>query len=62
MRCEGCGEWIPNPVPVLCWDGRTHILCTDCNGETDALMGGPSESGEAADRQYHGGQFMSGEW
>lgn len=27
-----------------------------------APLRGPRESGEAADRQYHGGRFFDGEW
>lgn len=59
-RCEVCGEWIPHPVPR---DGGS-IVCHECYGEKDELMrwSGGAESGEAADRQYHGGQFNRGEW
>ena len=61
-RCEACGDGIPCPVPRLQRDGTLRLLCADCSGETAELMGGPRESGEAADRQYHGGQGWSGEW
>lgn len=62
-RCEYCGERIAFPVPRK----TGEIVCQECwedeeeKNERKRRLG-PSESGEAADRRYHGGLGHRGEW
>lgn len=56
--CEECGEKIALPVPRE--GGR--IICEECFDEEKPRHYHSRESGEGADRKYHGGMFHSGEW
>lgn len=58
--CCHCGEMIP--IPVMRRSG--DYICEDCwpGNVGKKIDTGPRESGEAADRQYHGGRFYAGEW
>ena len=58
--CEDCGCIIPLPVPAF---GK--VLCDVCSGDRDKRMRKTyhsRESGEGADRRYHGDLFERGEW
>lgn len=72
--CERCGCEIGYPVPrgVLGPTGIVvgyKVVCTECTGEahrrrveSEHRHVNLGRYAVAADRQYHGGRFYSGEW
>ena len=72
-KCEQCGEMIRCPTDRLtrelldrldARDTPPQYVCSDCYDTKGNTVGcGRAEyGGGVADRQYHGGQFHSGEW
>lgn len=63
LPCRSCGEMIPHPMPIALGKNYLLVVCADCSGETHRLIPPRNKTGsEAADIQYHGGMFYSGEW
>lgn len=61
MPCQICQEVIPFPQIRKDTDGNAiGYICSKCYSVKRKT--GPRESGEAADRQYHGDRFYGGEW
>jgi hypothetical protein len=63
QRCQRCREWIRMPISRS--DRSPIFICDECVGAKAWRLAGKyhsRESGEAADRQYHGGLHGRGEW
>jgi len=60
LPCAICGDMIRCPQER---PNTGLVICEDCYHPLRRFsVGNGRESGEAADRQYHGGMFYSGEW
>ena len=61
-KCVECGETIPFPVLTRTRDGKSVVLCHECNGDKERLMGEYNkDQAWLHDRQYHGSK-SDGEW